>query len=208
MDSEVFEDAPYTEREAWEWMIAEAHWKEREKPLMGKRVKLKRGQFSHSLRFMAERFKWSKDKTARYLKKLELWDMVKTESATGQNIITICNYSKYQDDKTAPATAPATGARQERDKEEENQEIQEGEEEGGLFSEKELRQFRKQCPSLSETEFKNQVTNCEIWITANGSRTPELTLSKWLQREESEKQKIKPASNGLQAFQEIMEQTI
>lgn len=122
-DSGIFEDAPFDERSAWAWMIGEANWKDKEKPLKGKRVKLERGQLSHSIRFMADKFKWSKDKVHRFLKKLELWDMIQTETATGQNIITICNYSKYQDDRDnvrdRNQTETATGARQERDKEEE-----------------------------------------------------------------------------------------
>lgn len=55
------------------------------------------------------------------------------------------------------------------------------------FSEKELTQFRKQCPSLTDTEFQNEITNCDIWINTHGSKTPELTLSKWLQRAQKDK---------------------
>lgn len=127
MDSPMFGDAPYTEREAWSWLVGAAVYEDSEFPINGKRIKLKRGQLSHSLRFMAEKFKWSKNKVQRFLDKLEEWDSIivknGTENGTGQNIITICNYNKYQDKRekrgTESGTAKHEKAGQDRDKEKE-----------------------------------------------------------------------------------------
>ena len=77
---------------------------------------------------------------------------------------------------------------------EENREEQKREEESAasFFTERELKQFRKQAPNLTDKEFQNQVSNCAIWIKAHGSKTPELTLSKWLQRADADKRAANP----------------
>jgi len=116
LDSEVWGDAPYSEREAWSWMIGEANFDSHVKNISGIPVKLERGQFSASVRFMAKKFKWSTGRVQRYIKKLERWKMIKKrpETDTGQNIITICNYCKYQNKKgksdTGADTPPDTEA--------------------------------------------------------------------------------------------------
>lgn len=110
--SEVFGDAPFSERDAWAWIVEEARWKDGVVNVLGKPVKLKRGQLSHSVRFMADKWKWSKTTVARYLEKLELWGMIKTDSGTGQNIITVCNYNEYQ----PKSEKSGTGSGQERDR--------------------------------------------------------------------------------------------
>lgn len=103
LDSEVWGDAPYSEREAWSWMIGEASWKDQlAKNILGSPTEIKRGQFSHSIRFMGKKFQWSIGKVQRFLKKLTIWNMIEisqktdTQTDTGQNIITICNYNIYQ----------------------------------------------------------------------------------------------------------------
>ncbi|MCB0471465.1 MAG: hypothetical protein KDC56_00240 [Flavobacteriaceae bacterium] len=98
LDSEIWGNAPYSEREAWSWMIGEANWKDEKKNINGHPVLIKRGQFTASIRFMSTRFKWSVGKVSRFLEKLRRWDMIKTDTATdtAQTVISICNYNKYQ----------------------------------------------------------------------------------------------------------------
>lgn len=103
LDSDVWGDAPYSEREAWSWMIGEANWADCIKNINGRPVEIKRGQFTASIRFMAKKFKWSTGKVQRFLKKLLVWEMIKkcektdTANDTAQTVITICNYLKYQE---------------------------------------------------------------------------------------------------------------
>lgn len=137
LDSPVWGKAPYSEREAWSWMIGEAAWNivEFPDPMTAAPVKINRGQLSASLRFMATKWGWVtedgkplKDKTRRFLLRLKKWKMIDfatacaTDSATAQNIITICNYDKYQllkgESATQVATEIATSPRQPRDKQE------------------------------------------------------------------------------------------
>ena len=98
MDSPVFKKEPFTEREAWCWMIEmtvyapEYTVKIKESP-----VKLKRGQISYSIRYMAKAWGWKYNRTLTFIKKLKKWNMIQSGLQSGQTVITICNYSKYQD---------------------------------------------------------------------------------------------------------------
>jgi hypothetical protein len=56
----AFADEPFTEREAWAWLIAEAAWKPRRRRIGARIVELDRGQLAGSMRFLAKRWKWSK----------------------------------------------------------------------------------------------------------------------------------------------------
>lgn len=147
LDSPIWGGAPYSEREAWSWMIGEAAYKDCEvpDPNTAAPVKIYRGQFTASLRFMADKWGWStggasgKDRVRRFLKKLERWGSITiatataTDGATGQNVITICNYNDYQYSIKPPATGgatpSATGARHPRDKQEQIKQIKQKEKE-------------------------------------------------------------------------------
>lgn len=123
MEHDVFADEAFTEREAWEWMIAAARWEDGTVNVLGNPVRLSRGQFSHSVRFMAQRFKWSKSSVDRFLDKLAKWDMIGTANGTGQLVVTIRNYSRYQDAQQESGTPQTPKAGHERDKEEINKTI-------------------------------------------------------------------------------------
>lgn len=101
----AFKDQPFTEREAFMWMVMEASWKDREKRIDNKVVSLKRGQLAASIRFMAEAWSWQKSTVDRFLKRLENRDMIGTDSGTGVNVITICKYNEYQGGETDSGTA-------------------------------------------------------------------------------------------------------
>lgn len=108
-DHECFAQEPFTEREAWMWLIAEASWKARTRRVGRVVVDLKRGQLAASVRFMADKWKWpNKDKVARFLERLRDCDMIATVAATGITVITICNYDEYQKVSLPIATAAET----------------------------------------------------------------------------------------------------
>lgn len=97
MDDDIFSPQPYTEREAFLYLIENASWKDRPFRIGTNVINLERGQLTASLRFLAEAWKWNKNKVDRFLSLMVKVDRVKIKSGTGQNIITICSYSKYQD---------------------------------------------------------------------------------------------------------------
>jgi|GEM_PF-2071207 hypothetical protein len=91
---------PFSRLEAWAWLLLEAAWKPRRVHMSNDRVhgvlELERGQLSHSLRFMADKWGWSVKKLRRFLVWLETDQMITTQTDTGQTLITICKYNDYQ----------------------------------------------------------------------------------------------------------------
>ena len=87
----MFNDAPFTEREAWLWLVSEAAWRDRRVRTKRGMISIKRGQLTASVRFMADIWKWSKSRVGRFLQMLEQEMMIGTENGTGQLIVTICN---------------------------------------------------------------------------------------------------------------------
>ena len=128
-DHAVFDEGqPFSRREAWLWLVAEASWKVRVKAGPGCTIAIRRGQLSHSIRFMGQAWRWDKAKVQRFLGRLKTETMIDTHSETGQTVITICNYDTYQrvslPSKTAIDTPSDMGPRQDRDKLEDIQDIQ------------------------------------------------------------------------------------
>jgi len=101
MESDVFASEAYTEREAWLWLIENALIKNTTISVKGQPVELERGQLSYSMRFLAAQWGWHRNRVKRFLDRLKSWTMIRAETGTaagqGQTIITICNYSKFQD---------------------------------------------------------------------------------------------------------------
>lgn len=114
-------DRPFTEMEAWLWLIAEAEFESRPVINKGQRIVLDPGQMMAAHGYLAERWRWTVDKVRWFLKRLQNEAMIArycndqantnpntnphttqntsppTSSRTNQiQIITICNYSDYQ----------------------------------------------------------------------------------------------------------------
>ncbi len=97
----LFDDGePFSKREAWLWLIAEAAWKSRCVNRNGALLNLDRGDVAHSVRFMATAWNWSKSRVDRFLDLLEREQMVSrktgTGSGTGVLVLSVCNYDAYQ----------------------------------------------------------------------------------------------------------------
>ncbi|PDT74135.1 hypothetical protein [Bradyrhizobium sp. C9] len=130
-----FAPEPYTEREAFQWLIGEAAYRSRKRNVAGSLVELQRGQLCASVRFMAQAWGWSKSRVDRFLKRLKTETMIGTENETRRGthplIITVCNYEKYQgsmdetgtESETQSGTDDGTLAGQQRDKRENNKQI-------------------------------------------------------------------------------------
>jgi len=95
-DHPIFAPEPYTEREAWLWMLSRAAWGAC-RIRIGKGVfDLKRGQLAYATRFMATKWKWAHSKVVRFLKRLKTDTMIETLATRDATLITICNYDQYQ----------------------------------------------------------------------------------------------------------------
>lgn len=117
-DHPVFRNEEFSRRDAFVWLIEEAAWQERRVGSAQGPITLKRGQLSHSIRFMAAAWKWDSRKVQRFLKACTESEMIvletATASATAQTVITLCNYDKYQAASSGSATAMETETPQQR----------------------------------------------------------------------------------------------
>jgi hypothetical protein len=93
----------------------EASYKPRERRILNTTAHTDRGQLFVSVRFMAEAWDWSKSTVDRFLKRLEKRDIIKIESGTGGNIITVCDYDEIQNTPNYNGTASGHDAGQQRD---------------------------------------------------------------------------------------------
>jgi hypothetical protein len=95
-DHPFFAPQPFTEREAWAWMIGRAARAEGERRVGNLRINLRRGELAHSGRFLAKRWDWSHSRVQRFLARLVTESMIESVTESGLTRITICNYDKYQ----------------------------------------------------------------------------------------------------------------
>ena len=112
---------------AWCWLISTACWKPTKFNIQGVTVTLERGQLCASVRQMAEAWGWSKSAVDRFLTRLETETMIERKAGQGRTILTICNYSKYQDvpntKRDSIGTASGTPAGHQRDTKEQGNHI-------------------------------------------------------------------------------------
>ena len=113
LDHPVLQGEPYDRRSAWAWLIEEAKWQDRRCDIGGRIIDLKRGQLSHSTRFMGKAWGWSEARVRRFLTRLKTDAMIDADTDAGRYLISICNYGKYQADAPkgdAPSDAPSDAA--------------------------------------------------------------------------------------------------
>lgn len=99
-EDEDFAPEPFTEREAWMWLVSAAAWKTSR--IRGARspIELRRGEFSFAVRFLAEKWRWSKSRVSRFIDMIEKRDMIRDTSREVTRdkwkIYLINNYNKFQ----------------------------------------------------------------------------------------------------------------
>ena len=91
------EKEPFDKRSAWVDLLLTANHSDKKILFNGELITVKRGQILTSIRKLAERWKWSYDKTSRFLKLIESDGMLRKESDNCRTLLTIENYEVYQD---------------------------------------------------------------------------------------------------------------
>lgn len=115
---EIFNDEPFTEREAWVWLIGEAAWKPVKVRAGRAVVDLERGQLAHAHRYLAQAWSWHPSKVYRFLMRLAQAGMIETLAKHETTLITICNYDKYQTTRNDGETQTEESAKRPRNREE------------------------------------------------------------------------------------------
>lgn len=94
----VFLNEPFTQREAWLWLIANAAWKDHRVRMGNSMVEIKRGQVIVGLEHLSKKWGWGVKKVRLFLDFLVSECMIEKGKSRGRfaNVATICNYDKYQ----------------------------------------------------------------------------------------------------------------
>lgn len=88
---------PYDRRSAWMYLLLTANHSDKKIMFNGELITVKRGQILTSIRTLAEKWKWSYDKTLRFLRTIESDGMIEKESDNFRTLINIVNYEVFQD---------------------------------------------------------------------------------------------------------------
>lgn len=114
LEHPVFSSEPFSEREAWLWLISKAAWKETRHRIGQTVVTVPVGSVFLTLREMQSIWGWKSDKRVRsFLSMLEREEMIETKTDAGKTQVSICNYSRYQDaERTEDASRTQPGRKQ------------------------------------------------------------------------------------------------
>lgn len=108
-------EKPYSRFEAWLDLIRGANHAPNKFMLKGQLIEVQRGQQARSQVTLAQDWGWSRDKVRRFCKLLEDEGKIIQQNNNLTSIITICNYSEKQGNKTADNTADNTAEKQQTD---------------------------------------------------------------------------------------------
>jgi len=193
----IFEDPdfppePFTQREAFIWLVASAAWKEHKTRGSFGPVILERGEFCFSVRFLAERWKWSKSRVDRFILALKKRDTIRDSKRDREQVWIINKYNDFQilaapkrdSKRDTKRDSSGTAAGQQRDKEEDIEDIEDIES-SSLRSE-------RFGPDEAFSEF------CEVVGKAG------FNLPKLLTKDRREKLKARLAEHGREAWAEAV----
>lgn len=86
---------PFDKRSAWIDLLLLANYIDTKTIYKEEVIVCKRGDVNLSILQLSDRWKWSRDKTRRFLKALETDGMLKLKANTHRTVITICDYEFF-----------------------------------------------------------------------------------------------------------------
>lgn len=99
-DHWLWEDKPYAKGQAWVDLLMLANHEDNKFLLGNELMEVKAGSFVTSISKLCKKWGWSNTKVIKFLDVLEAEKMIKRKSDTKKTVITIENYSVYQESKT------------------------------------------------------------------------------------------------------------
>lgn len=95
----------------WVWLLDNAAWQDTEHDINGKMVRIRRGSVAASERRIAAEVGVGYQVVRTFIARLKAEHMINAEVTHGRNVITLCNWAKYQSSAgadNAPSNARAT----------------------------------------------------------------------------------------------------
>lgn len=90
-------DDSFSRRSAWIDLLLMVNHEDRTIIVNGKKQVIEAGQRWTSVRTLANRWQWTRDRVMRYLKLLESLDMITLDRTPNGTLLTVVNYGFYQD---------------------------------------------------------------------------------------------------------------
>ncbi len=118
------EPREYSKAEAWLDLIQSARFESSQVILNGRVIEVQMSEVAASRRYLEKRWGWGSTKVNNFLDFLRKNQMITTKQTSGQTIITLCNYERYNEKQTREQTSdkPPTNHRQTTDKPKEKKE--------------------------------------------------------------------------------------
>ena len=88
---------PFDKRSAWIDLLLTVNYKNKKIPFENGFIEIEKGQTLTSIKQLSEKWKWSRHKVSDFLDRLEQNTMIVQVRDTRKTLISIVNYSKYQD---------------------------------------------------------------------------------------------------------------
>ena len=107
-DNSLWLDEPFTRGQAWVDLVMLANHKPGYIRIAGQRIDVPRGSVGRGKEGLSKRWKWSRGKVNRFIKELENEGQISQKAVHRISLISICNYSEYQDDGTPDGTRDGT----------------------------------------------------------------------------------------------------
>jgi len=115
IESDLWLSAQFTKGQAWVDLFSLANHKDNTIWIRGIEIKVKRGQLAWSEVSLSKRWKWSRNKTRRFLKWLKTEQQIEQQNNNVTTLITITNYHMYQKHDTLNGTPSDTPKGQQKD---------------------------------------------------------------------------------------------
>ena len=187
---------PFDRRSAWIDLLLLANHEDKRVVFNGKPITVKEGQRITSVRILAERWRWGKDRVRRFLELLETEGMITKESDNHRTLLTLVNYSDYQgtcdtDEYTnkhthkhthKDADGTQTGRRQDTNKNDKNDKNDKkdiyGEYHHVRLTES---QFKKLCDDFGEKMARKAIDAVDKYVQETGKTYKDynLTIRRW-----------------------------
>ena len=108
MDNWVYKEKPFNKGMAWIDLLLLAEHTTHMDLWRGKPKEYKRGTVNRSIKWLCERWGWSRDKGRRFLRQLENNNMITINATTHDTTITIVNYDVFQNKRTTDKATDKT----------------------------------------------------------------------------------------------------
>lgn len=107
-DNPLWDAEPFTKAQAWIDLLIHANFSDNQIYIKGQLINVKKGQQARSELTLAKEWKWSRGKVKRFLSQLKNNGMIEIKTSHLTSIISICNYSIYQEGGTTDGTSVGT----------------------------------------------------------------------------------------------------